>query len=361
MSVEFSKAQVLTHLMRFREMMKGEGNQPKMGINQANSLFHNVSEIDNSLDSKQFAQNLFAEKNIQIRKDIALKKSVEFICLSSWSPPPLNRQINGDMIYLNLKTLEKTEVEITCSTLGYFVSNSSSAVFNPSVKEGPFASIVELIASISLLFAENWSFNEEILKSRHSLTLMDTFQPAMPWKTTIPTHTIDPARTLDDFLLQGLDASHDWNEELVLARQLSSEDMVAIVNRDTSVVQTQMEFKRAAVAICLDIVKGAILPINENLSETPVQSQENGENQKDIASQAIEGQDSQNVVNSVEDENSESDSKMYIHNHIFLSEGYDAKESFEEYGGAEANHVAAGKDIAGIAGRFLFYVSFRKM
>jgi protein TIF31 len=346
MTEQVTKAKVLNHLMRFREMMKGEGSQPRLGINQAISAYENVSKINKSLDSKQFAQDLFAQKSIEISKEVGLKKSIEFISLSSWSPPPLNRQLSGDLIYLYLKTLEKEEWEITCSASGYFVSNSSSQVFNPTVKKEPFATIVELIASISPLFAENWSLNEKTLQSRHILTLMDTFQPAIPWKTSLPTHTMDPARALDDFLLQGLDTSHDWNEDLVLARQLNSDDMVAIVNRDTSVVQTMMEFKRAAVSICLDIVKGAILPINEPQPEVPVENnnaQETDDADKVDANESAVSQEP--AANHVE-----SDSKMYIHNHIFLSEGYDAKESFEEYGGAEANHVAAGKDIAGIAG-----------
>ena len=42
------------------------------------------------------------------------------------------------------------------------------------------------------------------------------------------------------------------------------------------------------------------------------------------------------------------ESQMFIHNSIFFSHGYDNKETFDQYGGAEAAHVAISKDINGI-------------
>lgn len=44
------------------------------------------------------------------------------LTLSSWNPPPGNRKMHGDLMYLNLLTLEDKEVNITASTRGFYLN-----------------------------------------------------------------------------------------------------------------------------------------------------------------------------------------------------------------------------------------------
>lgn len=42
--------------------------------------------------------------------------------MSSWNPPPGNRKMHGDLIYLNVLTIEDKELNITSSTRGFYLN-----------------------------------------------------------------------------------------------------------------------------------------------------------------------------------------------------------------------------------------------
>lgn len=44
------------------------------------------------------------------------------LTLSSWNPPPGNRKMHGDLMYLNVLTLEDKELNITSSTRGFYLN-----------------------------------------------------------------------------------------------------------------------------------------------------------------------------------------------------------------------------------------------
>lgn len=49
------------------------------------------------------------------------------LTMSSWNPPPGNRKMHGDLLYLNVMTIEDKELNITSSTRGFYINQS---VFN---------------------------------------------------------------------------------------------------------------------------------------------------------------------------------------------------------------------------------------
>lgn len=42
--------------------------------------------------------------------------------MSSWNPPPGNRKMHGDLLYLSVLTLEDKELNITSSTRGFYLN-----------------------------------------------------------------------------------------------------------------------------------------------------------------------------------------------------------------------------------------------
>lgn len=44
--------------------------------------------------------------------------------MSSWNPPPGNRKMHGDLMYLNILTIEDKELNVTSSTRGFYLNQS---------------------------------------------------------------------------------------------------------------------------------------------------------------------------------------------------------------------------------------------
>lgn len=44
------------------------------------------------------------------------------LTMSSWNPPPGNRKMHGDLMYLNVLTMEDKELNITSSTRGFYLN-----------------------------------------------------------------------------------------------------------------------------------------------------------------------------------------------------------------------------------------------
>lgn len=47
---------------------------------------------------------------------------VKVLTLSGWNPPPGNRKMHGDLLYLYAVTLEDKKYHITASTRGFYVN-----------------------------------------------------------------------------------------------------------------------------------------------------------------------------------------------------------------------------------------------
>lgn len=47
---------------------------------------------------------------------------LKVLTMSSWNPPPGNRKMHGDLMYLNVVTMEDRHFSITASTRGFYVN-----------------------------------------------------------------------------------------------------------------------------------------------------------------------------------------------------------------------------------------------
>jgi len=61
-----------------------------------------------------------------------IQETVKKINFSAWNPPPGNRQLCGDLFYLEVITLENNVLHITASVDGFYLNRSTSTSFDPT-------------------------------------------------------------------------------------------------------------------------------------------------------------------------------------------------------------------------------------
>lgn len=49
---------------------------------------------------------------------------LKVLTMSGWNPPPGNRKMHGDLMYLCIVTVEERHVSITASTRGFYLNQS---------------------------------------------------------------------------------------------------------------------------------------------------------------------------------------------------------------------------------------------
>ncbi|CAM9406141.1 unnamed protein product, partial [Choristocarpus tenellus] len=54
------------------------------------------------------------------------------VAISSWNPPPPQRSMVGDLLYLEVFTLDKALIHVTCTPEGFYVNRTNHDVFDPT-------------------------------------------------------------------------------------------------------------------------------------------------------------------------------------------------------------------------------------
>lgn len=49
---------------------------------------------------------------------------LKVLTMSGWNPPPGNRKMHGDLMYLYMVTVEERHVSVTASTRGFYLNQS---------------------------------------------------------------------------------------------------------------------------------------------------------------------------------------------------------------------------------------------
>ncbi|KAJ1968496.1 Intracellular distribution of mitochondria, partial [Dimargaris xerosporica] len=260
-------------------------------------------------------------------QDRTIPQCLGSLALSGWNPVPQFRKLQGDLIYLTVKTLEGATHEITGATSGFFVNQSSGSRFNPApntrVRSHRNHSLISLLESLSPAFATQFKKLQHFITSKPMLEVLPVAIPhaAYPWcvqtrveagNGTAQLHTFDPSRSSETYLQYGVDASdslRDWNDELQSHRELPRATLQERVLRDRLINKVQADFAEAAAKGVQAIVEGSVVPLN------PLEP---------------------------------ASTHMYIYNNIFFSKGLDGRDTFKDQGGDAAAHVATSKDLEGV-------------
>lgn len=199
---------------------------------------------------------------------------VKSLAVSPWNPPPPQYRAKGHLLYLSVTTLEGESVQLTCTVRGWFVSKSTTVVFDPTPRPSPkdFAahSLLDLLHGLSPKFSS--TFSSLVSKTQQegadgarprdilAITPIQQALPAHPWLVEPATTTVaDPVRQQVSYLLSGatgpdgMEGAKDWNDEIQQAREMPRETMQDRVNREKNLARVQAEFTAACVKGVLGI------------------------------------------------------------------------------------------------------------
>lgn len=200
-------------------------------------------------------------------KDI---KCVESIVFSSFNPPPSYRRLVGDLIYLDVVTLEGNKYSITGSTKMFYVNSSSANSLDPrpSKATSEATTLVALLQKISPRFKKAF---REILEGRASAHPFENVQSLLPPNSwlglhPIPEHSRDAARAENSLTLlygsEPIGMQRDWNEELQSCREFSHTTPQERILRDRALYKVTSDFVDAAINGAIGVISGCIPPIN---------------------------------------------------------------------------------------------------
>ncbi|XP_065054486.1 clustered mitochondria protein homolog [Rhopilema esculentum] len=236
---------------------------------------------------------------------------------SSWNPPPGPRKLAGDLLYLDVVTLEENKYSITASSNGFYINRTTDVEFDPKPHNEPCRAqtLVGLLSQVSPLFKKNFSALQRQSVKKHPLEVVPCPYQVYPWISPLFEHVSDPFRAEDavtgriGYEEQIPGQLRDWNEELQSAKELPRKSTHQRILRDRALYKITSDFVAAATKGAVAVVDGNVMAINP------------GEDEK---------------------------LRMYIWNNIFFSFACDSRDHYRRFGGDAAAYAAAGGDLGGV-------------
>ncbi|GER48746.1 clustered mitochondria protein homolog [Striga asiatica] len=197
-------------------------------------------------------------------------KCVESIVFSSFNPPPSHRRLYGDLIYLDLVTLEGNKHCITGTTKTFYVNSSTGNILDPRpVKNNIEAtSLVGLLQKISPKFKKAFREMLERKAQAHPFENVQSVLPPNSWLGLypVPDHKRDAARAENSYTLsfgsELIGMQRDWNEELQSCREFPQTTHQERILRDRALYKVTSDFVEAATSGAIGVISRCILPIN---------------------------------------------------------------------------------------------------
>ncbi|XP_072325852.1 clustered mitochondria protein homolog isoform X2 [Scyliorhinus torazame] len=242
---------------------------------------------------------------------------LKVLTMSGWNPPPGNRKMHGDLMYLYVVTMEDRHVSITASTRGFYVNHSTAYIFNPKPANPSFLShsLVELLSQTSPIFKKNFAALQKKRVQRHPFERIATPFQVYSWTAPMMEHAMDCVRAEDAYTSRLGYEEHipgqtrDWNEELQTTRELPRKNLPERLLRERAIFKVHSDFAAAATRGAMAVIDGNVMAINPG-EETKMQ--------------------------------------MFIWNNIFFSLGFDVRDHYKDFGGDNAAYVAPTNDLNGV-------------
>ncbi|XP_069617379.1 clustered mitochondria protein homolog isoform X2 [Ranitomeya imitator] len=250
-------------------------------------------------------------------KDWKPLQCLKVFTMSGWNPPPGNRKMHGDLMYLYVITTEDRHVSITASTRGFYLNQSTAYTFNPKPANPSFLShsLMELLNQVSPTFKKNFAALQKKRVQRHPFERIATPFQLYSWTAPQVEHAMDCVRAEDAYTSRLGYEEHipgqtrDWNEELQTTRELSRKNLPERLLRERAIFKVHSDFTAAATRGAMAVIDGNVMAINPS-EETKMQ--------------------------------------MFIWNNIFFSLGFDVKDHYKDFGGDSAAYVSPTNDLNGV-------------
>ncbi|KAI7795880.1 clustered mitochondria protein homolog [Triplophysa rosa] len=242
---------------------------------------------------------------------------LKVLTMSSWNPPPGNRKMHGDLMYLSVVTMEDRHFSVTASTRGFYVNQSTAYSFNPKPANPSMLShaLLDLLVQISPGFKKNFSALLKKRGSTHPFERIATPFQVFSWTAPALDHTMDCVRAEDaSFFRTGYEEhlpgqACDWNEELQSTRELPRKNLTDRLMRDRAVFKANSDFVSTAARGAMGVIDGNVMPINPS---------------------------------------EEQRQQIFIWSNIFFSFAFDEHDQYRDLGGEAAAHAAPVLDLNGV-------------
>ncbi|KAF9665748.1 hypothetical protein SADUNF_Sadunf16G0156000 [Salix dunnii] len=197
-------------------------------------------------------------------------KCVDSIVFSSFNPPPSHRRLVGDLIYLDVITLEGSKYCVTGTTKMFYVNSSTGNVLDPrpSKATSEATTLVGVLQKISPKFKKAFREILECKGSAHPFENVQSLLPLNSWLGLypVPDHKPDAARAEDALTLSyGIELTgmqRDWNEELQSCREFPHSTPQERILRDRALYKVTSDFVDAAIKGAIGVISRCIPPIN---------------------------------------------------------------------------------------------------
>ncbi|XP_042047208.1 clustered mitochondria protein-like [Salvia splendens] len=244
--------------------------QHETGQNAANNKADAVKAEVPELDNLDFMENVTSSLNSLLSSPSKEIRCVESIVFSSFNPPPSYRRLSGDLIYLDVATLEGNKYCVTGTTKTFYVNSSAGNILDPRPNKAATeaTTLVGLLQKISSKFKKAF---REILERKASAHPFENVQSLLPPNTwlglyPLPEHKHDAARAENSLTLsfgsELIGMQRDWNEELQACREFPHATHQERILRDRALYKVTTDFVDAATSGAIGVISRCIPPIN---------------------------------------------------------------------------------------------------
>uniref|UniRef100_H2Y5E9 Clu domain-containing protein n=1 Tax=Ciona savignyi TaxID=51511 RepID=H2Y5E9_CIOSA len=244
---------------------------------------------------------------------------LKVLTMSIWNPPPGNRKLHGDLLYLYAVTAEQKRFHITASSRGFYVNQSDMETFNPKPAQGAhvYHCLIDLLGHISPVFKRNFQALNKKRFGRHPYERIATPFQVHSWTAPAIEHKVDVVRAEDSYSSRLLFEEHipgqlvsiDPRLPTAYGIDLCSNTALHYIFHTHAYDKVHSDFVAAATRGAMMVIDGNVMAINPG--------------------------DAKNM-------------RMYIWNNIFFSLGFDVRDHYKNFGGNHAAFYAPCCDLNGV-------------
>ncbi|VFR02371.1 unnamed protein product [Cuscuta campestris] len=260
------------HIHRTRELLSLPSLHSSLStlLAQQHEMGKPTSFKSGELDNTGFVDNISCLLSSLLSTNSKEVKCVESIVFSSFNPPPSYRRLAGDLIYLDVVTLEGNKYCVTGTTKSFYVNSSTANVLNPRPNKtgSESTTLMGVLQTISPKCKKAFGEILEHKASAHPFENTQTLLSPNSWLGyyPIPDHTRDAARAENALTLsfgsELIGMQRDWNEELQSCRELPHVTPQERIVRDRAVYKVTSDFVEAATSGAIGVINRCIPPIN---------------------------------------------------------------------------------------------------
>lgn len=256
LSLSSLHASLSTSLALQYETAKSSGETTKAEVSEVDGLGF-MEDVTGSIN------NLLSSSSKEI-------KCVETIVFSSFNPPPSYRRLVGDLIYLDVVTLEGNKFCISGTTKMFYVNSSSGHILDPKPTKANYeaTTLIGLLQKISSKFKKAFREILDRKAAAHPFENVQSLLPPNSWLGLypVPDHKRDAARAEDALTLsygsELIGMQRDWNEELQSCREFPHSSPQESILRDRALYKVTSDFVDSAINGAIGVISRCIPPIN---------------------------------------------------------------------------------------------------